>query len=84
MTDLGIDVQKTVDKLSKWDDRHGGPYDRGGADSYYRRGCKPHYYTADTHNSTRVEREDMTDAEIRAYEAGYKDNEEAGDFKDWG
>ena len=42
MIDLGIDVQKTVDKLSKWDDRHGGPYDRGGADSYYRRGCKPH------------------------------------------
>jgi len=84
MTDLGIDVQKTVDKLNQWDDRHGGPYDRGGADSYYRRGCKPHYYTGDTHNSTRVEQEDMTDAEIRAYEAGYKDNEEAGDFKDWG
>ena len=84
MTDLGIDVQKTVDKLSKWDDRHGGPYDRGGADSYYRRGCRPHYYTADTHNSTRVEREDMTDEQIRAYEAGYKDNEDAGEFKDWG
>lgn len=84
MTDLGIDVQKTVDKLSEWDDRHGGPYDRGGADSYYRRGCKPHYYTGATHDSTRVEREDMTDAEIRAYEAGYKDNEEAGDHKDWG
>ena len=84
MTTLGHDIQTKVDKLSKWDDRHGGPYDRGGADSYYRRGCRPHYYTADTHNSTRVEREDMTDEQIRAYEAGYKDNEEAGDFKDWG
>ena len=84
MTDLGIDVQKTVDKLSEWDDRHGGPYDRGGADSYYRRGCKPHYYIGATHDSTRVEQEDMTDAEIRAYKAGYKDNEEAGDHKDWG
>ena len=84
MTDLGIDVQKTVDKLSKWDDRHGGPYDRGGADSYYRRGSNPHYYTGDTHDSNRIEECDMTDAEIRAYEAGYLDNENDGDFKDWG
>tara|TARA_B110000444_G_scaffold102216_2_gene96503 strand:- start:1434 stop:1688 length:255 start_codon:yes stop_codon:yes gene_type:complete len=84
MIDLGHDIQTKLDKLVKWDDRHGGPYDRGGADSYYRRGCKPHYYTGSTHDSNRIEQCDMTDAEIRAYEAGYKDNEDAGEFKDWG
>jgi len=26
----------------------------------------------------------MTDEEIRAYKAGYFDNENDGDFKDWG
>ena len=26
----------------------------------------------------------MTPAEITAYTKGYNDNEEAGDFKDWG
>ena len=26
----------------------------------------------------------MTPAEVEAYRAGYKDNEDAGDFKDWG
>ena len=25
------------------DKRHGGPYDRGSADSYYQRGEDPHY-----------------------------------------
>ena len=29
-------MNKTYDK------RHGGPFDRGGADSYYRRGMNPH------------------------------------------
>ena len=24
--------------------RHGGPYDRGSADSYYRRPPRPHYF----------------------------------------
>jgi len=36
------------------DTRHGGPYDRGMADSYYRRGRTPHYYMADTGSSPRV------------------------------
>ena len=26
------------------DKRHGGPYDRGSADAYYRRDFDPHYY----------------------------------------
>ena len=32
--DLGLDIQKQVDEITKHDKRHGGPYDRGGADSY--------------------------------------------------
>ena len=27
----------------KYDERHGGPWDRGSADSYYGRGSNPHY-----------------------------------------
>lgn len=68
----------------KYDDRHGGPYDRGGADSYYRREFRPHYYVGDTYSSHRIEEKDMTKEEIEAYSAGYEDNEKAGMFKDWG
>jgi len=31
-----------------YDHRHGGPFDRGAADSYYDRGHNPHYYVAGT------------------------------------
>ena len=64
--------------------RHGGPFDRGSADSYYRRGAEPHYYVGATYSTPRVERERMTEEEINAYMAGYEDNEKSGNFKDWG
>ena len=70
--------------MAKYDERHGGPYDRGGADSYYRRGYDPHYFVGATGTSERVPMALMTAEEITAYSAGYRDNEEAGDFKDWG
>ena len=73
----------TQETTPKYDERHGGPYDRGGADSYYRRGYRPHYYVGNTGMSDRVEKEDMTPEEIEAYRAGYNDNEAAGDFKEW-
>jgi hypothetical protein len=63
--------------------RHGSPYDRGSADSYYRRGYNPHYYLGDTGNSPRVTLKDMTPDEIVAYTAGYNDNEDEGNFKEW-
>ena len=63
--------------------RHGSPYDRGGADSYYRRGYNPHYYKGDTGSSERVTLKAMTPDEIVAYTAGYNDNEDEGDYKDW-
>jgi len=68
----------------KYDERHGGPYDRGSADSYYRRGYRPHYYVGATMMSDKVEKDQMTPEEIEAYTAGYDANEEDGNFKDWG
>ena len=65
------------------DTRHGGPYNRGMADSYYRRGRAPHYYMADTGSSPRVGYKDMTTDEVEAYNAGFEDNEDAGDYKEW-
>jgi len=66
------------------DTRHGGPYDRGSADSYYGRGRNPHYYVGNTGTSERVTEKDMTPDEVEAYHAGYDDNEDSGCFKDWG
>ena len=67
-----------------YDDRHGGPYDRGGADSYYRRRFNPHYFVGDTNQSERIEEDDMTEEEIEAYRAGFNENEKLGNFKDYG
>jgi len=69
--------------VKMYDQRHGGPFDRGMADSYYRRGCNPHYFTGDTYNSPKVEHKDMNEAEIQAYLAGYEWNAEYGDHKEW-
>jgi len=71
------------DYMKQYDERHGGPYDRGGADSYYGRGYNPHYYVGDTGFSERIEKDAMTEEEIDAYRAGYDDNEEHGDKKEW-
>ena len=64
-------------------ERHGGPYDRGQADSYYGREYSPHYFVGDTYNSPKIELSQMTAQEIVAYTAGYRDNEARGDKKDW-
>jgi hypothetical protein len=67
-----------------YDQRHGGPFDRGSADSYYNRGFNPHYFVGDSYNSPRIDLAQMTAQEIVAYTAGYRYNEELGDHKDWG
>jgi hypothetical protein len=67
-----------------YDERHGGPYDRGSADSYYDRDFDPHYYIAGSYCGNRIELKDMTVEEIVAYTAGYRDNEASGNKKDWG
>jgi len=62
-----------------YDASHGGPFDRGAADSYYGRAPRPHYFVG----ATTVMIDDMTPEEVAAYYAGYDDNEEAGNFKDY-
>jgi hypothetical protein len=67
----------------QYDQRHGGPWDRGSADSYYRRAYRPHYFVQGTRTSEEITQDCMTDQEIAAYRAGYDHNESLGDFKDW-
>lgn len=67
--------------MAKHDKRHGGPFERGGADFFYGRGFVPHFYVAGTRTSDRVERDAMTSEEIAAYRAGYEAAEAAGDQK---
>ena len=64
-----------------YDKRHGGAWDRGGADSYYRRPYKPHKYVEGTMTSEKVE--SLSAADLEAYKAGWQDNEASGDFKEW-
>lgn len=66
------------------DKSHGSPWDRGSADSYYRRKMDPHWYPNGTGNLPRIEKDDMTDEQIREYYLGFEDNENLGDFKDYG
>ena len=54
-----------------YDNRHGGPFDRGGADYYYGRSYESHYYVGDTYSSERVELANMTAQQIVEYTAGY-------------
>ncbi len=68
----------------EYDKRHGGPYDRGSADAYYRRPYNPHYYKGASLASELVEKADMTDQEIAAYSVGFGDQINSGEFKDCG
>ena len=74
-----MEIEKT-----KYDTRHGGPNDRGGADFYYGRGRNPHYYEGGTYSTPRVDEVKMTSEEVAAYSAGYDAAEEFGDRKDYG
>lgn len=67
----------------EYDQRHGGPFDRGAADSYYNRPFDPHYYVGATAITERVELSAMTAEDIVAYAAGYRYNEQFGDKKLW-
>ena len=69
--------------FKEYSQRHGGPFDRGSADSYYGRPSEPHYYVGDTGTSTRIDLVDMSPAEIAAYTAGFEWNEEFGDKKNY-
>jgi hypothetical protein len=64
--------------------KHGSPFDRGSADSYYGRGLDPHYYPNGTGNAPKLTPPVMTEEQVEAYKAGYAFNEECGDKKNWG
>ena len=65
--------------------RHGGPFDRGSADSYYRRPTEPHYWPDGTGHGEKVAQDKMTEQEIVEYNAGVDYNETVvQDYKDWG
>lgn len=73
----------TVFNGVEYNDRHGGPFDRGSADSWYSRPISPHYYVGDTAQSERIGAAHMTDAEVAEYLAGYDWNEQFGGKKDY-
>ena len=72
----------TLDEVT-YDKRHGGPFDRGTADSYYGRPFDPHFFVGKTYMSDKVELSDMTPADITAYAAGYSWNEQYGHKKEY-
>jgi len=72
-----------MSKEKQMDKRHGGPFDRGGADYYYGRGKNPHFYAGDTYNSERIEMFYMDMEEINEYLAGYEEAERNGSRKEW-
>jgi hypothetical protein len=61
--------------MAYYDQRHGGPYDRGLADKWYGREYAPHYFVGDTYDSAKVELKDMSAADITAYTVGYNEGE---------
>ena len=76
-------LEAALNSSAYYNERHGGAYDRGQADSYYGRDYNPHYFTGDSFNSLRVDLEQMTAHEIIAYTAGFRDNEANGDKKEY-
>ncbi len=63
--------------------RHGGPFDRGSADSYYHRNPNPHYWPHGTGKASPVEEDQMSPEEVQEYYAGYEYNEQLDHKKDW-
>lgn len=79
-------AEETRSRGSDYLRRPYGPYDRGAADSYYRRYRLPHYYklNADGSRGELVNQYDMTPEEIAAYNEGYDMNEAMRNWKDYG
>lgn len=68
--------------IKGYDKRHGGPYDRGEADAWYRRPCVPHYFKEDTYSSELVELDRMTPEEIEEYRVGWMNGMLSGEHKE--
>jgi hypothetical protein len=59
--------------------RHGGLFDRGSADAYYRRAFSPHWYPQGTGHGDAII--DLTSEEIEEYRKGFQYQESTGEFK---
>jgi hypothetical protein len=62
-------VFKRYGMNKKYDNRHGGPYDRGRMDAYYGRKLSPHYYKGATGSTEKIT--ELSAEETEAYIAGY-------------
>lgn len=76
MKDYHTATESFIEKPPEYSKRHGGPYDRGSADAYYRRSPEPHYFEGDTYSSKRISESEMTAEEIKAYLKGYEEEED--------
>jgi hypothetical protein len=63
--------------------KHGSPFDRGSADSWYSRSRDPHKGGVGGDSGPRVPALELTAQEIWEYQAGYDWNEQFGDKKNW-
>jgi len=63
-----------------YEQSHGSPFDRGSADSYYRRARNPHKGGSGG-NYGFEPITDLTAEELEAYHAGFDYNEQSGCFK---
>jgi hypothetical protein len=76
--------QQIVRALRGWQftrDTHGSLYDRGSADSYYGRNPNPHYGGVGGGSGPNVPVND--EASVKEYMAGYNQNEQLNNKKDW-
>jgi hypothetical protein len=64
-----------------YEQKHGNPFDRGSADSYYGRRRCPHKGGVGGNSGPRIEQ--LDDNELEAYHAGYDWNEQFGDKKNY-
>ena len=70
---------KVLESLNDAESKHGSPYDRGRADSYYGRRHNPHKLVPNAHGGH--EHEKLTDPiEVEAYSKGYRENTDKKDY----
>jgi len=77
--------EQIVRALRGWQftrDTHGSLYDRGASDSYYGRNLNPHYGGVGGGSGPTVPVTD--EASVKEYMAGYNQNEQLNNKKDWG
>lgn len=71
----------TKESRNNYDQKHGSPFDRGAADSWYNRPRDPHKGGVGGDSGPRIER--LTAEEVEAYYAGYEYNEVFGGKKSY-